>query len=97
MEKNASLRDKIRQQRQQLEQQQGVVSQQESLLSKAAKEVEVLARALEIRGEELGLQGDVRSSLLYEVAQRKQEAHTLAMELSSKDGAWRSGPQARGA
>lgn len=73
---------------QELAKQREIVSSQEALLTKAAKEVEVLARALEIRGEELGLHGDVRSSLLYEVAQRKQEAHTLAMELAARTGAW---------
>lgn len=41
------------------------------------------ATALELRAEELQLHGDMRSGLLYEVANRREEARRLGAELSA--------------
>ena len=48
----------------------------------------MLTRALEVRAKELGFpgkDGSVRASLVYQMAQRKQENHSLALDLAEKN------------
>lgn len=84
-EQNHTLRGQVKSLRKELDNAQVLVLARTAELQKASQEIEVLARALELRAEDLSLDGSLRSGLLYEVAQRKEEARRLALEVAAKN------------
>jgi chromosome segregation ATPase len=64
------------------------VKELEAQVEKLNDHIIILSRALEIKAEEFGLQGDIRSTLLYDVGQSRDELekaqmreHEMAMQL----------------
>lgn len=86
-DKNIHLRQQINALTEKIEQQNNIMKSQETDLHRAADEIEILARALEVRAEDIGdgVDGSLRSALLYEVAQKQQENHRLGLDLANKN------------
>eukprot|EP01029_Cantina_marsupialis_P023715 TRINITY_DN5975_c0_g3_i2.p1 TRINITY_DN5975_c0_g3~~TRINITY_DN5975_c0_g3_i2.p1 ORF type:complete len:737 (-),score=268.30 TRINITY_DN5975_c0_g3_i2:1569-3779(-) len=85
VERNDKLRDQVNKLRNDLDTKQRMLNSQEAELDKAAKEIEILARALEIRAHDIGLEGNVRSGLLYQIANLKEDTHRLQIEIVEKN------------